>query len=136
MTRKRRSGFAMVIAIFLLSLVAMTLTALSAAIIAEARRTQIQGEGAQLRQLLHAGARIAQVELRSPVSANEHLPATLPASLQQSGAGLIIVVQSIPSSDDVILDVEASLPRHRMSSEIHLKNVGGQWLIAGFDLGK
>ena len=56
MTRKRRSGFAMVIAIFLLSLVAMTLTALSAAIIAEARRTQIQGEGAQLRQLLHAGA--------------------------------------------------------------------------------
>ena len=48
---RRRSGFAMVMAIFLMALSAMTLTALGVTLFTQARRTQMAAEDALLTSL-------------------------------------------------------------------------------------
>jgi hypothetical protein len=114
----------MITAIFLMSLVTMTLTVLIAGVVGEARRTQSFTEDAQLRQLLLAGAEIARVQFQT-----SQQPVTLPDALQKEGAKLTITIQSRQSPDDATVEIEASLPHHHMTDQLHLTRTNGQWQI-------
>ncbi|MGD0464048.1 MAG: hypothetical protein ABSB74_16320 [Tepidisphaeraceae bacterium] len=130
----RQKGLAMVTAIFLVSLVTMTLTVLIAGVVGEARRTQMLSEDAQLRQLLLAGTEIARSQLPAEAQTGQ-LPVTLPNSLRQAGAALTITIQSRQSPDDVQIEIEASLPRHRMTDRIHLTRATAEWQVVSSALG-
>jgi type II secretory pathway component PulK len=136
MTRNanRQTGFAMVTAIFLMSLVTMTLTLLIAGISGDARRTQTLSEDAQLRQLLLAGTEIARSQLPATISQTTNLPTMLPTSLQQQSAALKITIQSIQSPTDIIIEIEASVPRHKMTDQVHLTQSNGHWEVISSSL--
>ncbi len=125
----RKKGFAMITAIFLMSLVTMTLTVLMATIYGDAQRTQSQTEDAQLRQLLLAGTEFAQLNLPNSVSQVGNIPMILPDSLRDDGANLIIEIQTIHSPTDVELEVEATLPHHKMTNHLHLTRPADHWQI-------
>jgi hypothetical protein len=124
----------MVTAIFLLSLVTMTMTVLIAGVSGDARRTQMLSEDAQLRQLSLAGAEVARSQLPADARTGR-LPVILPNSLRQNGAALTITIQSGQSPDDIQLEIEASLPRHRMTNHLHLTRTSGRWQIIAASLG-
>jgi hypothetical protein len=130
----RQKAFAMVTAIFLMSLVTMTLTVLIAGVFGDARRTQTLSEDAQLRQLLLAGTTIARSELPNSVTQTGDLPVTLPNSLQQAGATLKITIQSIQSPADAIVEIEVSLPHHQMTDQVHLTQSNGHWEVISSSL--
>ncbi len=125
----------MITAIFLMSLVTMTLTVLIAGVAGEARRTQTQSEEAQLRQLLLAGAEIAQSQLPASITQTGQLPVSLPDQLKQEGATLTITIQSIQSPEEVTIEMEATLPHHQMTDQLHLTHTTGQWQITASSLG-
>jgi type II secretory pathway pseudopilin PulG len=83
-----RHGFAAVMAIVLIGLVAATLAAVGIMFTSEARRTRSQAADAQLRQLLIAGA--AEAQQRLPAGATEFPTAAvaLPPALGGDGATL------------------------------------------------
>ncbi len=128
-TSARKKGFAMITAIFLMSLVTMTLTVLMTAICGDAQRTKSLNEDAQLRQLLLAGAEFAQLKLPDSISQVGHIPFTLPNSLKKDGANLTIEIQTINSPTDVNLEIEATLPHHKMTSHLRLVRPADHWQI-------
>jgi type II secretory pathway pseudopilin PulG len=125
----RKKGFAMITAIFLMSLVTMTLTVLMTTIYGDAQRTQSQTEDAQLRQLLLAGTEFAQLNLPNSVSQLGNIPITLPNSLRDDEASLTIEIQTIHSPSDVELEVDATLPHHKMTNHLHLTRQANRWQI-------
>jgi type II secretory pathway component PulK len=131
----RQKGFAMVTAIFLMSLVTMTLTVLIAAIYSDAQRTKSLAEDAQLRQLLLAGSQIAQSQLPDSITQTSNIPVTLPDSLKNDGANLTIQIQSIQSSTDVTVEIEATLPHHQLTNQLHLTRANNTWQITTTSLG-
>jgi hypothetical protein len=123
----------MVTAIFLLSLVAMTLTALSAELFVQASRTRTLGEDAQLRQLLLAGTTFAQSHLDS--SSIAPMTISLPGALQRQSAVLTIKIRPGNSSSEKIAEIEASLPRNRLSQQLHFSRDEDHWRMTEATLG-
>lgn len=130
---RRRAGFAMVTAIFLLSLVAMTLTALSAELFVQAGRTQVLVEDAQLRQLLLAGSVFAESHLES--ASSTPLSVSLPDALPRQSAALTVEVRPGASASQRIAEIEASLPRHQLSQQLHFSREGDSWRMTEAKLG-
>jgi len=128
---KRRAGFAMITAIALLSLTAMTITLLGMTLFNQARRTQIVAEDAQLRQLLIAGTTFAQS--RVSVSSGRFSVA-IPDALRQDSAELTVDIRA-DSAGDKIAEVDASLPHHRLSQQLTFSLQNGVWQIAAANLG-
>lgn len=129
---KHRSGFAMLTAIVLLSLTAMTITLLGATLFNQARRTQIIGEDAQLRQLLIAGTAFAQTKV--PSDASGRFSVAVPDVLQQDSAELTVDIHA-DSTGNKIAEVEASLPHHRLSQQLTFSSQNGVWQLSDANLG-
>ena len=81
-------GFASIMAIILIGLVAAALVPLGRTFVADARRTRSEADAAQLRQLLTAGAATAVAEVRA--GEFPHHEMTLPQSLIDRGAALAL----------------------------------------------
>jgi hypothetical protein len=128
----RTRGFAMVMAIVLVGMVATTLVALSAGFAHQATRTRLLAEDAQLRQLLLAGTQIAAARLHDSRPADGVV--TLPDSLQLSGAALTIRMVSGAPGQDQVVEILAILPRHRLSQQLHLQARDGQLQITSAQL--
>ena len=129
---KHRSGFAMITAIMLLSLTAMTITLLGVTLSNQARRTQFAVEDAQLRQLLTAGTAFAQTRIQSDSSGRFSVP--LPDALTQNSAELTVDIHVGPSGDK-IAEVDASLPHHRLSQQLTFSSQNGVWQMTQANLG-
>ncbi len=129
---KHRPGFAMITAIMLLSLTAMTITLLGVTIANQARRTQFAGEDAQLRQLLTAGTAFAQTRISSDSSGRFFV--VLPDALKQDSAELTVDIHA-DSAGNKIAEVDASLPRHRLSQQLTFSSQNGVWQITNANLG-
>jgi hypothetical protein len=129
---KHRSGFAMLTAIMLLSLTAMTITLLGVTLSNQARRTQFAGEDAQLRQLLIAGTAFAQT--RIPSDSAGRFSVAVPDALWQESAELTVDIRA-GSAGDKIAEVEASFPRHRLSQQLIFTSQNGGWQITAANLG-
>jgi type II secretory pathway component PulK len=130
--RKHRSGFAMITAIMLLSLTAMTITLLGVTLANQARRTQFASEDAQLRQLLTAGTAFAQARIQSDSSGR--FSVALPDALKQDFAELTVDIHA-DSAGNKIAEVEASLPHHRLSQQLTFSSLNGVWQINQANLG-
>ena len=126
--RHRTTGFAMVTAIVLIGLAAMTMTALSITIYTQATRTRLATEDAQLRQLLIAGATFAIEKAQSNTTG--HFQVSLPDPLRANAAKLTIDLQPRTSDNEQTAEVEASLPHHRTSQRLKLALQNGAWQIA------
>jgi hypothetical protein len=131
-TTKHRSGFAMITAIMLLSLTAMTITLLGATLFNQARRTQIVGEDAQLRQLLIAGTAFAQTRVSSDSSGR--VSVAIPDSLRQESAKLTVDIRD-GSGGSKIAEVGASLPHHQLSEQLTFSSQNGVWQLTDANLG-
>jgi hypothetical protein len=129
---KHRSGFAMITAIMLLSLTAMTITLLGVTLSNQARRTQFAVEDAQLRQLLTAGTAFAQTRIQSDSSGRFSVP--LPDGLKQESAELTVEIHAGPSGNK-IAEVNASLPHHRLSQQLTFSSQNGVWQMTQANLG-
>ena len=129
---RRTSAFAMVTAIVLMGLCAMTLTALSVALRAQALRTQSTIEDAQLRQLLQAGATFAVAKAQTNSTGQFTVP--LPDSLKQDSAQLTINLNPGPDATEETAEIEAALPHHHDSQLLFLTLQSGTWQITTADL--
>jgi hypothetical protein len=117
--RKTRGGFAMIIAVTLLSLVAVTLAILGTLAVGEAKRTMAYANDAQLRQLLVYGAHVAQERAATQPSTQPTI-VPLPSTLAQGGAKLMITA----IGDKVQVEAEY-LGRHA-SEELVFTREGGK----------
>jgi len=129
----QRVGFAMVTAIVLLGLVALTLASMGVAFVFQSQRTLSLAQDAQLRQLLLAGTfeartRLAASGLDKPVSLD------LPDDLREQGATLKLEPQPDTAAGQITIQIEATLPRHRMAQRIHLLRLDTRWQVISADL--
>jgi hypothetical protein len=131
---RRRSGFAMVMAIFLMALSAMTLTALGVTLFTQARRTQMAAEDAQIRQLLMAGTVFAAEQVKSNSMGSVDVP--LPDALREDSAKLTVDVEEGTASGERTAEVEASVPRYRSSEHLRLVLRAGGWEVVEANLGQ
>jgi|HubBroStandDraft_6_1064221.scaffolds.fasta_scaffold2117011_2 hypothetical protein len=126
-----RRGFAMLVAIWMLALVAMMLAALALACHADARRTEMAEADAQLRQLLTAGTAAMPSSLQT--TSGNSIAVALPKSLNDEEAILTVFVDHLSASDaDVRL--EAALPGRRMSQRAHFSRDQSGWRLTTAEL--
>lgn len=135
-TRQRRRGFAMVIAIVMVGLIAMSLATLGITFALQASRTQSQAEEAQLRQLLLAGAQAACAQ--ATANSGPH-PAiwslSLPNVLCRQGA-TVTLETFFDSSGRLLIHIEAALPHRRLAQDVRFKQEGGAWHLVLAELGR
>ena len=118
---KRRGGFAMVMAIMCISLMAIVLAVAAVYAAGESRRTMLAAEDAQLRQLLVAGMEIAGTNL--PLTGR--VDVDLPAELKERGA--MLSLSPVDGSGGTTVVIEAGLPKHRVSQVVRFSQENGKW---------
>ena len=123
MNTRRRNGFATLIAIVLMGLIALILTTVTMIFAADARRTRSQRDEAQLRQLLTAGAAMAKGQLdRAPTT--QPAPITLPAELN---AKLHFTLAREQDADHVIATIHAALAKRSIEQVVRFERRDGKW---------
>jgi hypothetical protein len=131
--KRRRSGFAMILAVALLGMIAMTLTAIGITCSMQAMRTRTLAQEAQLRQLLLAGAQAAHARLQASAAVDG--PVKLPDDLSQVGDKLILIARPSADSDQAIIEIRAALDQHGSSQTVHFSRQNGAWQINSAGLG-
>jgi hypothetical protein len=129
----RRRGIAMVMALIVMSLLVTTIALLAVAGSLQAKRTRMAMEDAQLRQLLVAGIAASQARLNAAPGAE--ISVALPESLRQQGAALTVRIEAGTSASERTVEIDASLPRHRMSQRAEFSMRGGSWQLVSAELG-
>ena len=129
----QRPAFAMVTAIVLTGIIALTLAALGSAFVIQSRRTLALAEEAQLRQLLLAGALEAKSRLATS-AVDRNISIALPDELRDRGASLRLQPEANPAAGQAIIRIDAAFPRHRMSQRISFAQTNGRWQITAAEL--
>jgi hypothetical protein len=122
-----RRGFASVLVITLIIVVAVALAALGRHFSDDVKRTRAQAIDAQLRQLLTAGAAVAgnQLVAEGP-STTTSGSVPLPAELTDNGARLTIALSRV-GGDRVDAIIVARLASHTMEQTVHFERQPGRW---------
>jgi hypothetical protein len=131
--RTRRSGFAMVIAITLMAIVALTLGCITTTFSLDAQRTRTQAQAAQLRQLLLAGALIAQTHL-SETNDGQEINVSMPAALNSQAALGLQFEPADPSGQQIVI-VSAMLGPRRLTQRLQFVRQSGGWRLAAAEIG-
>lgn len=138
MTRspRRPHGFATVVALMLLGLVAAALAVSAAAATADLRRTRAAAAGAQLRQLLSAGgADVAAHAARWPAAAPaDDWSVPLPPAL--SDDGYAVAVHVTVNGATAHADVIATGAGRRLGQRITFVDTSGRWRPTAAILGQ
>jgi type II secretory pathway component PulK len=132
---KTRSGFATIVAITLIGLVAAALANMGVVAKADFRRTANVRGHAQLTQLLLVGA--ADVAERSQQWGTGSLPQDwsvgLPGELSADGATLLIKLRS-ESDHSASAHIRAAIGDHTAQQELHLRQTDGVWQLVDVEL--
>jgi len=131
---RRHHGFALMLSIVLIGLVAITLASLGMAAHVDAMRTRAAAEDAQLRQLLLAGAQTAQSRLAGGTVAGS---IALPDSLASDGASVTLTPQiaaAAADTNEATIQIDAALGRRQLSQRVHFIRNGTAWQIESADL--
>jgi type II secretory pathway component PulK len=131
--RTHRGGFALMMAIVLIAVVAMCLAAIGATSFMQAERSRSLAEDAQLRQLLLAGADVARNRLEK--SAPMDAAMSLPDSLTEQGAAVTLQTQKGADADHQNIEISAVMARRSLSQQVHLVHESGSWQIVSAELG-
>ena len=126
----RRRGFAMIMAISLLALVAMMLGALAVTCHSDAQRTMAATADAQLRQLLLAGAEMAPHWLEGK-SAKAEIP--VPEMLRNNDATLELYLDHV-GSGQVEVQLAASFKGRHMREGARFLRREGRWRLVSAQL--
>jgi type II secretory pathway component PulK len=129
---KSRSGIAMILAIFLIGFVALTLAGLGETLTTQIQRTVRARQDAQLRQLLLAGAEIAQVRLNVGLALDA--PIELPAILRAQDATLQL--KSSDDADEKRVEALAKFEGVSLSEELSFGQTSGHWQMIDAQLGQ
>lgn len=130
------SGFALTTAIVLLGLVAVATAAVTALLVADARRTAGAASEAQLRQLLTAGALDAQARLNAG-SSESSWSVSLPNDLSESASVHVSVSSAVEDASLRDAHVRATLEAQHLSQTIRFRPVaGGRWSAVEAHLGQ
>lgn len=133
MMTDRRHGVVLLAALLIVPLIAVAITAISAAASADARRGMDQARLAQLDQLLIAGAHAANYQLlTSGVPLASSITADLPASLANREAQLAIEVVS-RSEEATTFRVRASLDRTAATQNLRFRDTPNGWILASVE---
>jgi hypothetical protein len=132
---KTRSGFATILAITLVGLVAAALASMGVLAKADFRRTaNVRGQ-AQLTQLLLVGA--ADVAERSKQWGTNSLPQDwsvgLPAELSADGAKLLVQLRS-ESDHSASAHIRAAIGDHTAQQELRFRRTDGIWQLVDVQL--
>jgi hypothetical protein len=132
---KTRSGFATIVAITLVGLVAAALASMGVLAKADFRRAaNVRGQ-AQLTQLLLVGA--ADVAERSKQWGIGNLPQDwsvgLPGELSADGAKLLIQLRS-ESDHSASAHIRAAIGGHTAQQELHFRQTDGVWQLVDVQL--
>jgi hypothetical protein len=133
MKRKTRRGFALIVAIALVAMVAMTIASIGFVMRTEVLRTRAAGDEAQLRQLLLAGTQTARARLAAAGGKADGAMA-LPDSLAGAGASVSLTEEST-AADQAAVRIEASLGSRRLSQVVHFVQKSGAWQVDAAELG-
>lgn len=129
---KRARGVAMLFAIWLLSFVVLALAALALAIAHQSRRTLVNSQEDQLRQLLLAGERLVSEDPAS-IPASRPINVALPRELAE--AGYTLRLTGLPESADsgsIRVEIDAALP-HDHRSQLLIFTPSGTLVDAQLD---
>jgi hypothetical protein len=124
---RRHHGMAMVMAIACVGLLTTALTVSGIMLTGESRRTNTAAEDAQLRQLLLAGEKVAQARLRSGWGLADVVILDTPKT-----ANATIVMRLVSPGT---VEIEADLPKHRVSQRVQFAQENGDWQLVTADLG-
>lgn len=121
MKSRQRRGFAMLVAVGMVGLVAAVALGLTLYLAADVRRT---GDGeirAQLDQLLLAGAAMAGEHPDAPAGIE------LPASLRERGA--LLSIDPTPENGQIRTVITAAIDGQSASQSLILRRVGDRWAV-------
>ena len=117
--RQRRAGFATIVALMLVALVAAAIAAVTSLAAADFRRTSNEWRDAQLRQLILAGT----IEARAPVAAgapgDSKYQLSLPAELAGLGGQVDVLIS--PAGAAKQATITARLGAGRMSQSVDVR---------------
>ena len=127
-SRKPRGGFASVIAVALIGLVAVALATMASLFAVEMRRTVRHTADVQVRQLLTAGAFAAPANVGDGVT-ERSVKVALPEDLSTAGATLELHVRPHDGHDEVtvLVRVDAKLDEVRRSQLLTFCRDGSRW---------
>jgi type II secretory pathway component PulK len=122
-------GVATITAVLLTGYLALALAMTASLLAQELRRTNQQRTHAQLRQLLLAGAALAQERLADdPASRTQDLAPTLPAALVEAGARLTVALRPGDAPDHCLATVVAGLGPQDAEERLVLARESGVWM--------
>jgi hypothetical protein len=127
--RSRRRGMAMLLALALVALAGAAAVAVTAAVTRDFQRTHREGDDAQLRQLLLAGAADVSARLQAGQGATEAWSVALPKELVDRGGTLRVSPSRDPKDGEIVLTVHAELSRRAREQELHFTRTDGRWRI-------
>lgn len=128
--RRTRSGFAMPVAIVLLALVSIALSALMMTLNAEATRTRLAAQDAQLRQFVLLAGPFAEQELdRHLLEPSHPVDVPLPKQFHEMGATLRLQMLEDPRADHCVVQVDARLSHRRAGQTLHFVKHANIWRL-------
>jgi hypothetical protein len=130
----------MVLAIFIMSILSVSLVTLAVGFAQDASRTRLGAEDAQLRQILLAGAD----DLRAKISAGA-MPAggagaatvesaLLPQTLRDQQAGLAIAPLADDSANARSFEFTATMSHRQLAEKVRFAQQNGVWMLAGAEM--
>ena len=133
--RPRRRGFALVLALTLVALAGVVALAVGRLFAADLKRTQLQADEAQLRQLLLAGSADVTAHLntnpgQAPAQARDLV---LPQELQAQHAN-VHVTPAAPKGDSLEATARAECYGHVREQELRYARDGGRWRLVSAEL--
>jgi type II secretory pathway component PulK len=128
----RPRGFAAILAITMVGLVAVTLASLGILFAGEARRTRTRAGDVQLRQLLIAGSVAAKQSITQTPNVASNIDIALPRELADNGGQVTLAIQ--PNGEKTTVLVKAKFENRRAEETLHFTRDGAAWKLSRVDL--
>jgi hypothetical protein len=126
-----RGGFAMILALAMLAVIVVVCTVVMTGVASQVKLVGRGAQGAQLRQLLLAGAQEARAALDAGSTGNVAVP--LPRELSDGGAGLAVHLGNVKDGQ-VSVEVDARSDERHMSQQLTFRQDEGRWRLVSAQL--
>lgn len=139
LTHSRQRGMAVVVAMSILTFVAVAAAMISQTVLHDAQRTRLIAEDSQMRQLLGVGAKVAWDEVKGqPADAEIQSPVTqitLPGELAARGGQLTVQIETLRKGIEVRAEVHATLDDRQAQQTLLFGQSDLGWTLVDAKLG-
>lgn len=132
MTTRTPRGFATLIAVAMLGLVAAAIVVFTTHLRFAVMRTRLVSQDAELRELLLAGAQEAvdRAGRWAQDAPREYWQVELPRDLSSQGAA-ISLHSDVAGADEATIQVDARLGARKSGQTLRFRRTGGRWNVTG-----